>query len=81
MASTVFPRSTVADQASDGFLSVDEVADKTADKISKSTPGPCRFWQRLLTKLLTKRMQTRVSEILTSLFCMVSAEGIEPSTY
>jgi hypothetical protein len=56
-------------------------ADKTADKNSELTRSACEFWTRLLTKLLTKRVQTRLSEILTSLFCMVSAEGIEPSTY
>jgi hypothetical protein len=35
----------------------------------------------LLTRLLTKAPQMPLSDSLSDLFCMVSAEGIEPSTY
>jgi len=56
-------------------------ADKTADNMPKATVATQQTYGRLLTKLLTKMIQTTLSELLNSLFCVVSAEGIEPSTY
>jgi hypothetical protein len=56
-------------------------ADKTADKNFSLEKKPRRFLQALLTKLLTKMVQMLWPEFLTILFSMVSAVGIEPTTY
>ena len=56
-------------------------ADKPADKNSNLGKKRWYVWEALLTKLLTKPVQAHWSEALNALFCVVSAVGIEPTTY